>query len=383
MDDLDLTRRLHRDLDPIATEPAPFDDLRTRVARRGRRRRVGAGVLGAAVSVAVITGAWTAADRQADRSGPPATQGATARTEALFLAGDGEAWIVDPTRQTARHLSMPELPPGDAPHRVARRGGELVAWAYETLIVHPGDDPATEVLVPDSLVFIPSSAPDRVWVGIYDDGRDDARLSSVREVSVKGDVTVPDTHPPDGAWPIAAVGDDLVFQRGDHLVVWDPATRQDIDRLPGAFPLAWQGDLLAWCDGRCEELRLTDVAAGTTILVEPPDGAVGFEALRGAYSPDGRTLAVAARLAGGRDAERQLTLIDPSTGRTTPVERAIVATPYVFIDWAPSGDAVFITGGQDAGRRQVVEYRVGDAAASVVEVSVGDFYGMAAFAVDP
>jgi hypothetical protein len=55
----------------------------------------------------------------------------------------------------------------------------------------------------------------------------------------------------------------------------------------------------------------------------------------------------------------------------------------VFIDWTPSGGTVYITGGQLAGHRQIVEYTVGDAAAHVLDVTVGDFFGMAAYRAEP
>jgi len=379
----DLIERLHRDLDDIATAPAPFDDVRRRVARRASRRRVGAGVLGVTVAVVVIAGAWAAADREGDVATPPATPGTAARTDRLFLAGDGEAWVVDPASETAQHLPMPELPPGDPLHRVVRRDGVLVAWAYETLVLHPGDDPSSDVLVPDSLFFIPSSSPDRVWVGIVDESQEDARLTAVREVAIDGRVTVPDTRPPGGAWPVAAVDGNLVFQQQDELLVWNPSTGREVDRLPGQLPVAWDGSLLAWCDGACRSINLKDLSSGETLTIEPPAGTTGFEALRGAFSPDGGSLAVAVRLGDGEDAGRQLALIDVPTGRTELVAEATVPTPYVFIDWAPSGDTVFITGGQNAGRRQVLEYRIGDDAAHLLDVSVGDFYGMAAFESAP
>jgi hypothetical protein len=128
-------------------------------------------------------------------------------------------------------------------------------------------------------------------------------------------------------------------------------------------------------------LHVADVASGSTLTVEPPAGAEGFEA-RGAFSPAGDTLAVAVTLGEGPDADRRLGLIDLDTGRIDLVDGATVATPYVFIDWAPSGDTVFIAGGQDADQRQLVAYRIGDPAATVVDVAVGDFYDMAAFEIE-
>ncbi len=379
----DLIERLRREIDDLRVGPAPFDDVASRVARRARRRRVGAGLLGVALTAGVIAGALAAADREGGVTTAPVSPGPVDVDvdDRLFLAGDGEAWIVDPSTETARHLRDVELPPGDAPFRVVRRADSLVAWAYRTLVARPASDPTFDVLVRDSLYFIPSSAPDRVWVGIVDEAQDDGRLTAVREVAIDGSVTVPNTVPPDGAWPVAAVDGNLVFQRSGELLVWDPVTGRDVDRLPGDLPVAWHGSLIAWCNGHCRSVAVKDLRSGATVTVQPPAGATGFEALHGAFSPDGRTLAVAVRLGDGEEAERQLATIDVDSGRLTLIDRASVATPYVFIDWTSSGDTVFITGGQLAGHRQIVEYRIGDTAARVLDVAVGDFFGMAAFQV--
>jgi hypothetical protein len=375
----DLREAIRRDLDRLVPTPTAFDDAMRRVRRRERRRRASAGVLGLGLTVALALGLWTAVDRSGDRDTTPGSpsEAADLGEFRLFLSGDGEAWVVDPTTETARHLDIPELSPGDPPHRVVRRDDVLVAWSYRTLILDPREDWEPRVLAPDSLIFIPAASPDRVWVGILDEDRPDQGLQAVREMTVTGEVTVPDTRPPGGLWPIAAVNQGLVFQEPTGLHVWDPKTGSTIDRLPGDFPLAWQGDLLAWCDHDCGEVRLTAFATGREIVVPAPAGTVGFEALQGAFSPDGATLAVAVHVDPGPDADRQLALIDVATGRLTLVDDATVDTGYVFIDWTPSGGSVFITGGQDAERRRVVEYRIGDVAADVIDVQVGSFYGMA------
>ncbi len=375
----DLRDRIRRDLDNIQPRETSFDDAMGRVRRRELHRRARAGVLGVALAAVIVAGLWAAVDRGEERSSTPASPspGADTPNDRVFLSGDGEAWVVDPATEHVRHIDMPELSPGDPPHRVVRRGDVLVAWSYRTLILDPRDDWAPRVLAPDSLFFIPSAAPDRVWVAILDQQEQDSRLESVREITAEGDVTVPDTRPPGGAWPIAAVNQGLVLQQPSGLLVWDPTAQEEVDRLPGEFPLAWQGDLLAWCDHTCGAVHITDVATDEDLVVPAPSGTFGFEALQGAFSPDGTALAVAVRLGAGQDSERQLGLIDVSTGEITMVDGATVSTPYVFIDWAPSGRTVFITGGQKSAHRRIVEYRIGEAAAHVVHVDVGDFYGMA------
>src|SRR4029453_3373227 len=125
----DLIERLRREVPDLASTAAPFDDLQTRVARRTRHRRITSGVVGVLVAATVIAGAW-ALGREADDAAVAVNLGAYAAADLLFLAGDGEAWVVDPDQETVRHVAMPELPPGDAPYRVVRRDDELVAWAY-------------------------------------------------------------------------------------------------------------------------------------------------------------------------------------------------------------------------------------------------------------
>ena len=98
---------------------------------------------------------------------------------------------MDPATGTVRHLELPELAPGDPPLRVVRRGDVLVAWAYRTLILEPGDDWESRVLASDSLIFIPSSAPDRVWVGIADEARSDSGSQRRKENAVAEQVVAP------------------------------------------------------------------------------------------------------------------------------------------------------------------------------------------------
>jgi hypothetical protein len=236
--------------------------------------------------------------------------------------------------------------------------------------------------VPDSLIFIPSAADDRVWVGVLDPESPDtdAALDAVRELAVDGVVTVPDTAPPDGAWPVAAVNQGLVFQgggQGRHILwVWDPASGDVVDRLDGTFPLAWQGDRLAWCGGDCEVANVRDFRTGDSMSVGCPPGTHGFDGLQGAFSPDGSTLALSLRIDWGPDARRALALIDVETGRLDVVDGTNVSAGYHFVAWSADGESVFLTGGVD--EREIVEYRPAEGTARRLDVAVGDFYGIAA-----
>jgi hypothetical protein len=317
---------------------------------------------------------------QVGRPSPPPRRAADETR--LFLPGNGEMWVVGVSTATVRHIEIPDLAPGDPPHSVVRRNGNLVAWGYETLVLDPDAPASGEVLAPDSWVFIPSGADDRVWVGILDPESPDTErgLQAVREVTVEGEVTVPDVEPPGGRWPVAAVNDGLVFHTGTSLLVWDPRTGRTVDRLPGDFALAWKGDLLAWCEEPCESLHITDFATRRDVVVSVPQGTYGFDESEGAFSPDGKLLAVSVRLGPDViDARRRLALVEVGTGLAISADGTTVDPGYIFVDWAASGRSVFITGGHRSKQRQLIEYRPAEGTGKRLQVTVGDFYDMAAF----
>jgi hypothetical protein len=307
----------------------------------------------------------------------------------LYLAGDGELWVVDVAGGSVRHQSLPQLSPGDPPYRIVRRGNKLVLWSYQTLLLDPAAGAQPRTLLPDSWIFIPSAAPDRIWVGILDPKgpETERRLAAVREVAVDGRVTVGDVPPPQGRWPLAATNSALAFQShgsgpggGDQLELWNPRTGKVLRRLPGEFPVASHGDLLAWCRQPCARLYLTNVATGEDVEVRPPAGATGFAPYQGVFSPDGRLIAVPVRSDSPpttQDPKWRLALVDVEEGTATLVQGPTLQG-YVFVDWSPAGTTVFITGGDRFKERTIFAYRLGTAGARRLPVKVGDFYGMAA-----
>jgi signal peptidase I len=296
----------------------------------------------------------------------------------LFLAGDGELWIVDVNADSVRHLDLPELSPGDPPYRIERRGDKLVLWGSTAIYVF---DPATEgppqVLVNDSLVFLSSATPDRVWVAI---GQPE-KLTAIREVTIDGKITVSDTEPPGGRWPVAAVEEGVVFPGSDDesLEVWDWRTGQVIRRLPGRFPLAWEGHLLAWCNAQCDEAHITDFSSGVDQVISLPAGIFSFQGYLGAFSPDGSRLAlVGLTHKKFEQADAELVLVDVESVDAEAVPGTLGRVGYNFVDWSASGESVFITGGQRFAHRQLVEYKPAEGTVRTLPVEVGDFYGLAA-----
>lgn len=379
----DLSERIRRELGRIEPTHDAFERTLRRARRREMNRRLGAGAIGAVLTIGLATGLWASLheDRRPPGASPTPTPEPAPVGARLFLAGDGELWVVDVATETARRFEMPELSPGDAPHRIARRDGELVAWGYHTLLLDPSHVTAPSVLASDSLIFLPSAVEDRVWIGIPDqDNTETACLQAVREVTVEGDVTVSDTRPPGCRWPVAAVIEGLVFQsRDDTLEVWDPTSGEVIRTLPGVFPLAWQGHRLAWCDSRCEEAHISDFSSGADHVIPLPDGVFHFQGYEGAFSPDGSRLALVGLTAGNfTDADGQLVLVDVQTGEADAIEGTVVQPPYNFVDWAASGESVFITGGERSEQRKLVEYLPAEGSVRILSADVGDFYDMAA-----
>jgi hypothetical protein len=389
----EVKNQLRRELARIEPSPDGLQKTLGLVRRRAQNRRAGAAAVGLLLLPGLAVGLWLAfrsgprllAPPPAATSGPVAGPG-EAR---LFLAGAGELWIVDVAAGSARHRNLPRLPGGDPPYWIVRRGDKLVLWSYQTLTLDPSSS-ATQpsTLVRDSWIFIPSAAPDRIWVGILDptSPETERRLKAVREVAVDGRVTVADVRPPQGRWPVAATNSALAFQvhgsgqGGDQLELWNPRTGKVLRRLPGEFPVASHGDLLAWCGQPCARLHVTNVATGKEIQVRPPAGATGFAPEKGGFSPDGKLIAVPVRSDSSpttRDPKWRLALVDVEKGTATLVQGPTLQG-YVFVDWSPAGTTVFITGGDRFKERTILEYRLGTVSARRLPVKVGDFYGMAA-----
>jgi hypothetical protein len=303
----------------------------------------------------------------------------------LFLAGDGELWVVDVAAQRARRLALAQLAGGDPPVRILRRGRALVLWGYDVwrLDARLPDRPPRRILR-RGWFFIPSADPDRVWVGLLD-RRSPATvnaLRAVREVTAAGAVTVPDVRPPRGAWPQLAVRSGLLFAtRRGGWTLWDPATRRVVRRWPaGALGSvgAAHGDVIASCPEPCTSLRLTDARSGAQRLAAVPRG-WELRIAEGAFSPDGRALAVPAQRVSRADGPARLALVDVGSGRVRLVARSAVPPGYTMARWSHTGGHVFLTGGERFKPRALVAYAVGGAHARRLRVRVGDFYDAAAF----
>jgi hypothetical protein len=303
----------------------------------------------------------------------------------LFLAGDGELWVVESGSERVRRVRMPQLAAGDPPTRILRRGEGLAMWGYDVWRLEPGrpESPPRRI-VRRGWFFIASAHPERIWVGLLDP-RSPATvnaLRAVREVTVDGRVTVRDRRPPRGSWPLLAVRDGLLFStRRGGWYVWDPVSRRVERRWgPGVlgFPGPAHANVIASCVQPCTSVRLTDAGTGVQRRVPVPTGWVA-RVDQGAFSPSGRKLAFPVQRRGSSRRQVRLAIVDVVHRRTTVVRGSAVAPGYTFARWSRSGSAAFLTGGERGADRSIVAYRVGEPRARALRVSVGDFFDAAAY----
>jgi hypothetical protein len=281
-----------------------------------------------------------------------------ARGPQLYLAGNGELWVVDVAHQRVRHLTRPLLDVGDPPHRILARGHRLVMGSQYG----------------DAAFFLPSVHRDRVWVVDIN-----GRSSVVREVTVDGVTTAAAAETPHRRWPLAAVDGGLLLAARAGLDVWDPSSRRVVRTLPvDAGTLGpTSGRVVVSCtEPGCHALQLTDARTGAQRSIAAP-AAYTFEPWGAAFSPGGELLGVPVRVVA--DGPRRLALVDVAHGRVAIVPRSSVSPGYTFVAWSASGDDVFLTGGGAyATPRVLVGYRRGALGAQSIHVKVGDFYDVAA-----
>ena len=310
------------------------------------------------------------------------------RPAALYLAGDGEMWVVDPDAEQAERIKMPALSAGDPPHRVEAIGDQLALWGYDVFTV-PVNDPSARprTIAKDGWIFIPATDPDRIWVGfLSEEGSNrQRRLRELKEIDSDGDVITSGVEAPGGAWPFAEATSGLIFTGEAGIELWDP----DSGRLVRTF--SWRqigdigpvsGDIAAGCpDDECEELILTDLGTAQQQRFPAPEG-LQFAVFEGSFSPDGETLAVPVFPSRGgwrsySTQGRQLALVSLANGQTEIIAGPETPPGYTFTEWSPDGTQVFTTGGERFQSRTLVSYRLGDERAERIDAQVGDFYDMA------
>lgn len=190
--------------------------------------------------------------------------------------------------------------------------------------------------------------------------------------------------PPDGRWPVAAVDDGLVFQGDDVLEIWDPDSQEFLETFPGPFPVAAWRNRLVTCT-QCDQLHLIDLGADTRRTIDVPIGVAWVNGYDGAFSPDGRYVAVPGGLTGGPltpETELVVVLVDFEAGTATVIPGTLTQNRFTFprVAWSSDGEWLFMGPfAADGDQGELRAYRPGDETAYRVPIEVeNEYFGMAA-----
>jgi hypothetical protein len=306
------------------------------------------------------------------RHAGPAGANRVAPNGTLYLADTkpGTVTVVDVARgRTATHR-LRELSAGAPPYMLAVIGGRVVVYgsnrtsAFDARLHEPARS------LGEAWFFIPSAAPGRVWLALLDPGspatvRD---LRAVREVTTDGRVTLAHSARPPH-WPLAAVDSGLLIQ-GKTLELWQPTSGRILRKLPGVFPLATRHALAVSCPSRCPTIHVTDTDTGADTIIRPGPGFRFIESYDGAFSPDGKLVAVPAHT---NDGHAHVAIIDLARRTARIVRGARLAPDYTLMTWSSTGWLFY-----NAGRRHLAAYHPGDGQAQLLPIRVQPFVRMAA-----
>ncbi len=295
----------------------------------------------------------------------------------LVLGGRRPAWLWVATGRTEPIRGLPRRDSGYQLIRVADgwaalpfpgNGVSCGNCAPPPMPVYYIADGSREASRLGAAVFVaPAATTGAVWLISYRAGAViPATAGTAQEVSVSGGALGPRRRLPRG------YGIDQGTVAGLLLVppvaragvaryeLWDPGTRRVSRSFPNAIAVS-PGEI-AWmpaCAARCA-VHVLNLAGGPGRVIPLPEGS---QAYQGAFSPDGRLLAlqVTARIGtGGRTTSTQLVVAAVGSGRLTAVPGTTIGSGIgVDFGWQPgSGRLVAVVGLQDAW--QVAMWRPGD-----------------------
>jgi hypothetical protein len=294
----------------------------------------------------------------------------------LLLGGGGPAWL---SVATGRTEPIRGLPPSGNGYQLIR-----VAGGWAALPFPPGDcgncapPPLPVYYVADGStaasrlgaadLTAPAATPGALWLVSYRPGADmSTAVATAQQVSVTGAALGPRLRLPAGYVIDQATRAGLLLvpeMPGSGPVrweLWDPGTRRvtrSFENMIAASPaeIAWMPGCTAGC-----QVHVLHLPEGRVSLISLPGRS---QSLAGAFSPDGRLLAllVTARIgAGGRAATIRLLVAAITSGRLTAVPGTTIGSYHgVDFGWqAGTGRLVALVDLQDGW--QVAVWRPGDA----------------------
>ncbi len=330
---------------PSAGTPLAAEALIEEARRRQRRRRVRVGlVLGLALvllgSLLVVTGRGRTHAGTGSVSGRSRPAGVFAHpTGVVLIFGNGLSLDLDHRRAARRPLYGQRA--GDQPWDIVPSGNSLVVgWGQVWATPLAGGRPRSLGPV---VFFVPAAERGAVWLIDYPGGRIGLGTPTIREVSVTGTLLRRAVGPPPSAGvPVVGVPGGIAFDTRHGLALWDASTRTFRRRLghAAAFVGDAAGGRVAWCEGLCTSLHVTDVTGPDRVFASPqPRWVVEPESLR--VSPDGRYVAVLTTRPGIESSGQLGTLdvVDVRTGHVDVVRRGLSA--WSELAWADRGDELY------------------------------------------
>jgi len=269
----------------------------------------------------------------------------------LFMSGRDPGVLISVDAATAsvhEREGVRQMSGGDPPYFVHYTGGRLVTFAlgrassFAPDLTHPKS-------LGEAWFWVPSATPGRIWTILRTPGSN-VTFRGVREVGVDGRVLFARRWKVPG-WPLGAVTDGIVVQRHARLEVWSPVTRKRVRRLPGEFPVAFRGNVVA------------SERDGTLFIDDRPIPGKFAMPWAGAFSPDGTLLALPAT-------RQRVAVVNVASGMVSLIGGARTAKAYPSMTWASSGWLFWSAGGGDIGA-----WRVGSRA-RLLGVDAGKFIGM-------
>ena len=330
--------------------PDPIPELEVQAlfeeARRRRRRRRVAAAFAVAVTMALVAGLLTIL-AQPSRTGRgnavplrPTRIGTFAHpTGVVLVFADGLTLDLDHRTVIAR--AMPGQRAGDQRWDIIRSGNALVVgWGDVWANAIAGGPPR---LLGPVVTYVPAAEPGAVWLVDYPGGRIGQGTPTLREETVTGSVLRTEIGPPPSSGvPIVGIAGGLAFQTSTGIALWD-ADRHTFTRhlgtRPGFIGNAANGRL-AWCEGICTSLHVTDVAGADHTFASPQLGRV-IEPETVRLSPDGRYVALITTRMGLGTANQRGTMdvVDTRTGQVDLVRRGV--SVWSTMTWTSDSSRLF------------------------------------------
>jgi hypothetical protein len=361
------------DGDPArATAGAQVQALIAEARRRRRTRLVRLGGVALFVVIALLVGlTWPHQPAAGKHSRPAATgrlPSARANGEPLlvWVTASGSVMIGNLHTLSARPVadadvdfSAPLVPSGGLVYWIKQSGGYVDGADWPQTV--EALDPATGrnvAVTPGEYVF-KSATGQRVYAALSD-----TSVTELPSGSGSADLTLPAGWYLPGGDGIA-VADGIIVQSKDtpaiahpaELAVWNPATGRlrAIGRADGAItaytPAGAGYSLLAWMPAGCRlpscPITITNTATlASRTLVSPLHH--GF-VLGGAFSPDGRQLAVFVNVGSAASQTAELAIVSTVTGaaRLVPGVRMTVGEDDDWVRWLPGGTSLITQANRD------------------------------------